>query len=105
MRITKGTREIYPTGGKLANWAEEVIILTIKLRLCGGVRDAQNQDQTMNTRSGKVQEINEKEKMEEGREDIDNWDRLLQQHDNTQAINNQVLLNLYQDTKTKSYNA
>ena len=43
--------------------------------------------------------------MEEDKEDIDNWDRLLQQHDSIQAINNQVLLNLYQDTKSKSYNA
>ena len=59
----------------------------------------------MNTRSGKVQEINEKKKMEEDREDIDNWDRLLQQHDNTQAINNQVSLKLHQDTRTESYNA
>ena len=72
MRITSGHREIYPTGGKLAIGTEEVIILTIKLRLFGGVRDAQNQNQIMSTRSGRMQEINEKEKSDEESGDIDN---------------------------------
>ena len=72
MRITRGSREIYPTGGKLAKGSEEMIILTIKLRLYGGARDTQSQEQTTNTRSGRVQEVIEGDEMEDMSEVIDN---------------------------------
>ena len=39
MRITMGSKELYPTDEKLSKGNEKNTILNIKLRLNGGVRD------------------------------------------------------------------
>ena len=40
MRITMGSRELYPIEENLTNGRENKIILTLKLRICGGVKDS-----------------------------------------------------------------
>ena len=39
MRITLGSRELYPSDRMLSRNGELELVLTMKLRLCGGVRD------------------------------------------------------------------
>ena len=58
MRITMGSKELYPTDGKLTKGKENKTILNIKLRLYGGVRDTYNQIQENKTSKGKAQIVN-----------------------------------------------
>ena len=45
MRITMGSKELYPTDGKLIKGKEKITILSIKLGVLGGVRDTYSQNQ------------------------------------------------------------
>ena len=42
MRITMGSRELYPIDEHLSKANENAIILTLKLRIVGGVNDSKN---------------------------------------------------------------
>ena len=77
MRITMGSKELYPTDKKLKKGNENKTKLVIKLRLYGGARNINNNKQENKTSESNIQEMNTEEKIGDSEVATDNWDRLL----------------------------
>ena len=58
LRITTGKREIYPTESMFNSQRENKAIITVKLRLQGGVRDIERQCAVIKLSNGEEQDRN-----------------------------------------------